>query len=109
MSDSPICWFWETGHSKKTPGSIAVQILDLLSNLFSAQKCDNRRRRAANPSRLSIEQLEDRVVLYAVSGNAWPNPDLITISFEPDGTNLGGVYSNLNSALSSLSGWQNEI
>ncbi len=86
-----------------------MQIRDLLSNLFSAQKCDSRRRRAANPSRFSIEQLEDRVVLYAASGNAWPNPELITISFEPDGTNLGGVYSNLNSAFSGLTGWQNEI
>jgi hypothetical protein len=57
--------------------------------------------------------LESRVVLYSASGNAWPNPALITISFMPDGTNLGGgVSSNLASSFnskSSLSGWENVI
>jgi hypothetical protein len=42
--------------------------------------------------------LESRTVLYSASGNLWPNPALITISFMPDGTNLGGgVTSNLQS------------
>jgi hypothetical protein len=53
------------------------------------------------------------VVLYSASGDLWPNPQLITISFMPDGTNLGGVGSSLQStfnANSKLKGqWQNII
>ncbi len=69
-----------------------------------------RRRNKACPG---LEMLESRVVLYSASGNAWPNPELITISFMPDGTNLGGgVSSNLVSSFnskSSLAGWENVI
>lgn len=61
----------------------------------------------------SIESLESRLVLYAVTGNAWPTSALVTISFEPDGTNLGGVSSDLFSDFNSnpnLAGrWQSEI
>lgn len=88
-----------------------MQLRNLLSNLFSGRKGDTRRLQA-NASKFSIEQLESRILLYAASGNEWPHPELITISFEPDGTNLGGVYSDLNSVFngnSSLAGWQNEI
>ena len=57
--------------------------------------------------------MEDRVVPYAASGNLWPNPQLVTISFVPDGTNLGGVTSNLFAAFDarfgSTSVWQNVI
>jgi hypothetical protein len=60
-----------------------------------------------------LEALESRVVLYAASGDAWPNPAAITLSFMPDGTNLGGVSSNLFSAFnasSRLAGqWQTQI
>jgi hypothetical protein len=60
-----------------------------------------------------VESLESRVVLSSATGNAWPNPQIITISFVPDGTNLGGVTSNLQSAFNSkpaLAGkWQNII
>jgi hypothetical protein len=52
-------------------------------------------------------------VPYALSGNAWIHPELITISFEPDGTNLGGVSSNLFAAFDrkfgSASVWQAQI
>lgn len=62
---------------------------------------------------MGVEKLEERVVLYATSGNAWPHPELITISFEPDGTNLGGVYSNLQSTFDNTPGlagvWKSEI
>lgn len=62
---------------------------------------------------LSVEELESRTVLYSASGNFWPSSGLVTISFMPDGTNLGGVTSNLNTAFNnkpSLAGrWQNEI
>ncbi len=59
------------------------------------------------------EALESRVVLYAASGNMWANPQLVTISFAPDGTNLGGATNDLNSVLNSRFGssttWQNQI
>jgi hypothetical protein len=47
-------------------------------------------------ARLNLETLESRVVPYNVSGNAWPHPELITISFVPDGTYvLSNEQSNL--------------
>ncbi|MBC7818513.1 MAG: matrixin family metalloprotease, partial [Planctomycetaceae bacterium] len=61
----------------------------------------------------AIEKLEDRVLLYTTSGNAWPNQQLITISFVPDGTNLGGATSDListfNTKFGSADAWQNQI
>lgn len=62
---------------------------------------------------ISVERLEERVLLYATSGNAWPNKDLITISFMPDGTNMGGGTNNLNATFNAKFGtaatWQNQI
>ena len=58
----------------------------------------------------TIESLETRLVLYAATGNAWPTSQIVTISFQPDGTNLGGVSSDLFKEFNSnpnLSGrWQ---
>jgi hypothetical protein len=69
--------------------------------------------RSATKARPALESLESRMVLYATSGNMWPHPQLITISFMPDGTNLGGVNSNLFSTFNNnpkLAGqWQNVI
>jgi hypothetical protein len=51
-------------------------------------------------------------VPYAVSGNSWVHPELVTISIVPDGTNLGGVTSNLISTFNarwSQSTWTNQI
>src|SRR5262245_27182539 len=68
--------------------------------------------------RLGVEGLESRVVPYSVSGNAWPHPELVTISFVPDGTVLGAdengpIVSNLFAALNARFGspaaWQNEM
>jgi hypothetical protein len=60
-----------------------------------------------------VESLESRLVLFAASGNAWLNPSAITLSFMPDGTNLGGVGSNLFASFNAnpkLAGqWQGEI
>jgi hypothetical protein len=82
------------------------------------------RRRSAHKSRLtarpSIEALESRLVPYSASGNAWANPQLITLSFVPDGTVLAqsnGSYltSNLFATFDSIPGitsasqWQNII
>ena len=75
---------------------------------------DYRSREVARRSKPRVESLETRVVLYSASGNAWPNPQLVTISFMPDGTSLGsGITSNLQAtfnAKTSLNGkWQNII
>jgi hypothetical protein len=57
-----------------------------------------------------LEPLESRTVPYAATGNLWPHPQLITLSFQPDATDLGGQASNLlaafNSAFGSASAWQ---
>ncbi len=75
-----------------------------------------RRLKGFTPTNLrsqSAEVLEERVLLYATSGNAWPAPQLVTISFMPDGTNLGGGTSNLQSTFNTKFGaaatWQNQI
>src|SRR5262245_47317240 len=64
-------------------------------------------------TRLDLEVLESRVALYSASGNAWPQAQLITISFVPDGTNVNGYSSNLfatfNAKFGSASAWQNQI
>ncbi len=82
------------------------------------------RRRALRPSRFSarpsVEALESRLVPYSATGNAWPNPQLITLSFVPDGTvlalgNGGQITSNLFSTFNSIPGitsasqWQSII
>jgi hypothetical protein len=73
---------------------------------------------------LRLEQLESRLVPSSAagssfgSGNFWPNPQLITISFVPDGTIIGQnssgyIYSNLfatfNPRFGSALAWQNQI
>lgn len=62
---------------------------------------------------IMVERLEDRILLFATSGNAWPNKDLITISFMPDGTNMGGGVNNLNATFNAKFGsaatWQNQV
>jgi predicted Zn-dependent protease len=90
---------------------------------FGASKeCRSDRRRNAKSTaralaavRPAIEDLESRVVLYTTTGNLWPSPQLITISFMPDGTNVNGYSSNLfaslnaNSRFGSTAAWQNAI
>jgi hypothetical protein len=60
-----------------------------------------------------VEALEPRVALSSASGNAWPSPSVITLSFMPDGTDLGGVPSNLFATFNKnprLAGqWQTQI
>ena len=59
---------------------------------------------------LRVEQLEDRAV-PALFGNAWPNADRLTLSFAPDGTDVGGAPSTLFGALGAMpaAAWQGEI
>jgi hypothetical protein len=61
---------------------------------------------------LRLEQLETRIVPYALTGSAWPNPQLITLSFEPDGTTIMGGTSNLFATLNArypTSMWENQF
>ena len=61
---------------------------------------------------LMLEPLESRTVPYATIG-AWPHPELVTISFMPDGTNLGGsLSSNLLASVNAkwpTAVWQSQI
>jgi hypothetical protein len=68
--------------------------------------------RHAFRTRPRVEQLETRLVPYSLSGDAWPHGNLVTISFVPDGTNLGGVTSNLFSTFNAkwaTNVWENQI
>ncbi len=87
-----------------------------MSNSLISRWFGRRSQRSATrgtPMQVQTETLEERVVLYAASGNKWPNPKLITISFMPDGTSLGTTTSNLNSVFNTKFGsaatWQNQI
>ena len=68
-------------------------------------------RRQPSPTRLRVESLEDRTTPYSASGNFWTHPELITISFVPDGTLVNGYSSNLqatfNTKFGSAATWQN--
>lgn len=65
------------------------------------------------PTRLDVEALESRIVPYALTGTAWPRPELLTLAVVADGTNLGGVSSNLvdtlNGTFGSSSAWQHQL
>ncbi len=63
------------------------------------------------PTRLSITRLEDRTV-PALFGVVWPDPNNITVSFAPDGTDIGGVKNTLTATLNAVAGkdvWQGEL
>lgn len=59
-----------------------------------------------------LEGLEDRIVLYSTNGGMWTWPVRITYSFVPDGTNVGGVSSNLFATLNAVESqatWQQDF
>ena len=56
-------------------------------------KFSNTRKRPGAPRlprstrvRLEFDSLEARIVPYALAGDVWPHPEMVTISFVPDGT-----------------------
>jgi len=61
-------------------------------------------------ARPQLECLEARWTPYAASGNAWAHPELVTLSFMPDGTNVGGpgtdLFAQFNTWFGSPSAWQ---
>ncbi|WP_435006503.1 matrixin family metalloprotease [Tundrisphaera lichenicola] len=72
----------------------------------SSKSCRNR---AVRPS---LEGLEGRLLLYSTTGNHFEFGSRITWSIVPDGTNLGGVNSNLISTFNNKFGagnWQRSI
>lgn len=79
----------------------------------SSQRRSQRQVQQINHQPRAVETLESRILLFTTSGNAWPNKDLITISFMPDGTNMGGGTNNLNATFNTKFGsaatWQNQI
>jgi hypothetical protein len=55
--------------------------------------------------------LEPRLLLYAANGGVWPHPELVTVSFMPDGTDIGGMPNVLQSSMNLLfptATWQKE-
>ena len=46
-------------------------------------------------TRLYLETLESRIVPYTNSGYLWPHPQLVTISFVPDGTVLAQSFKRV--------------
>ncbi len=82
----------------------------------SLLKCRTPRPRTT--ARPGVEALESRLVPYSATGNAWPNPQLITISFVPDGTIVGAnsqgniksnLFSKFNAKFGSATTWENII
>src|SRR5580692_9916357 len=60
------------------------------------------------PSRLAIEQLEDR--LTPTWGIPWPSPTTLTLSFVPDGTSVSGTPSNLFALMGpNTAAWETDI
>lgn len=67
-------------------------------------------------ARLHLEEMESRLVPYGATTNAWPHPELITLSIVPDGTVVAaGKVSNMVSTLDNhpvtaiRTGWRTEI
>src|SRR5438105_2715293 len=87
--------------------------------LFFQKRNRSPRPRPPSPSvRPQVEALESRLVPYALSGDAWPGPQLITLSFVPDGTVLGtnangnitsNLFATFNAKFGSTSKWENQI
>jgi hypothetical protein len=67
--------------------------------------------RRSKQRKLLLEQLEDRLT-PTTFGQVWPDPGHLTLSFVPDGTNVGGASSNLFQTLNAqapTSSWESEI
>jgi hypothetical protein len=61
-----------------------------------------------------LEELESRLTPYSTSGNAWTHPELISLSFAPDGTTwaagkTSNMFSKFNGAFDFTAEWQHEI
>ncbi len=78
----------------------------------------NKQSKSTKRAAVALEQLEERLVPYSVSGGAWQNQQLITISFVPDGTQLStasgstitsNLFSTFDAKFGSPAAWENII
>ena len=71
------------------------------------------RRKQGRMIQPTVENLEGRLLLYSTTGNRFSNGNDITICLLPDGTNLGGVTSNMQAKFNNIYGtngsWQRAI
>jgi hypothetical protein len=70
------------------------------------------RPRKVRHTRPILEGLEERQLLSTTDGGQWTHPNLITYSFMPDGTNVGGSPSTLfktMNAYASTTAWEQAI
>ncbi len=72
----------------------------------------------AKHARPALEHLEDRLVPYSVTGNVWPNSQVVTLSFMPDGTPLSSavgspitsnLFSAFNARFGSAAAWEGQV
>jgi hypothetical protein len=65
-----------------------------------------------------LEELEARLAPYSATGSLWPSPQLVTISFEPDGTLIStdgsnyvgsNLFATFNAKFGSAAAWQNVV
>ncbi len=87
--------------------------------MFRSRRCPRTTTSRCSPrsALLALEQLESRLAPTA-SGNAWPSPQLITISFVPDGTSVStngttfvssNLFSIFNAKYGSAAAWENVV
>src|SRR3954465_12270505 len=77
-----------------------------------SRRSENRASERSKAARPALEALEDRMLLYATTGNLWSRPVRITYSIVPDGTDIGGVPSNLQATFNARFGadvWKDEF
>jgi hypothetical protein len=79
------------------PAFISMRLPTIFNLWNILHKCA--RRPKPTYVRLILEELETRLVPYATAGYAWVHPELVTISFMPDGTLLG--YNGSGQAITS--------
>ncbi len=81
--------------------------------LANENRLDARIKQRRRSKRPQLENLEDRMLLFAYNGGEWVHSSRITFSFAPDGTNVGGISNNLNQAMAargfSTATWQNQF
>src|SRR5262245_57907279 len=77
-----------SGRPQHPPYANGVTVM--IAKRFLPPRPGGRRTPPGRKSRPAVEAIESRLVLYSATGNAWPVPQLVTISFMPDGTNVNG-------------------
>jgi hypothetical protein len=78
-------------------------------------------RRAGRPKAAvgpRLEELEARLAPYSASGSVWPHPQLVTLSFMPDGTPIStsgstvvgsNLFATFNAKFGSTAAWQDQV